>query len=59
MKKNIQLIWSEYRIQHILKHSITTNEVEEVIFQDGNMIINKYQKSNQFPGKYLYLVYRI
>jgi len=57
MAKFITLRWSDYRIQHIARHKITSEEVEEAILQDSNRLIKKYQKSTQFPGKYLYLAY--
>lgn len=57
MTNFIKLRWSEYRIQHIARHNITPEEVEEAIFQDHHRLIKKYQKSTQFPGKYLYLAY--
>lgn len=57
MTKHIKLRWSDYRIQHIAGHDITPKEVEEAIFHDRHKIFKKYQKSTQFPGKYLYLAY--
>lgn len=57
MTKYINLRWSDYRIQHIAEHGITPEEVEEAIFHDRHRIFKKYQKSTEFPGKYLYLVY--
>lgn len=57
MTKYIKLRWSNYRIQHIARHNITPEEVEEAILKNNNRLIKKYQKSTQFPGKYLYLVY--
>ena len=41
MTKFINLRWSEYRIQHIARHNITPEEVEEVIYKDKHRIIRK------------------
>ncbi|MGI5882536.1 MAG: hypothetical protein ACOX7L_05645 [Dethiobacteria bacterium] len=57
MNKYINLRWSDYRIQHIARHGITPEEVEEAILKDDFKLLKKYQKSTSFPGKYLYLAY--
>ena len=57
MSKYINLRWSNYRIQHIARHNITPEEVEEVIHRDKHRIIRKGATSDKFPGKYFYYIF--
>ena len=57
MTQFIKLRWSGYRIQHIARHNITPEEVEEVIFFDKQCFIQKREKSKKYPGSNLYAVF--
>ncbi|MEW5920185.1 MAG: hypothetical protein AB1796_04365 [Bacillota bacterium] len=57
MTKIINLRWSNYRIQHIARHNITPEEVEEVIFQDKFSFIQKREKSKKYPDSYIFAVF--
>ncbi len=57
MTKFIKLRWSEYRIQHIARHNITPEEVEEVIYKDKHCFMVRREKAIKIPGNYLYAVF--
>ena len=57
MTKFIKLRWSEYRIQHIARHNITPEEVEEVIYKDKYCFMVRREKAIKIPGNYLYAVF--
>jgi len=57
MTKFIKLRWSDYRIQHIARHGITPEEVEEVIYRDKHRIIRKGASSSNYPGKHFYYIF--
>ena len=59
MTRFITLRWSEYRIQHIIKHGITPKEVEEVIYLDKHRIIRKGASSEKYLGKHFYYIFGI
>lgn len=57
MTKYIKLRWSNYRIQHIAKHNITPEEVEEAIFEDKHRILRKGASSKDYSGKQFYYAF--
>ena len=59
MTKFIKLRWSEYRIQHIARHGITPEEVEEALLEDSYRIIRKGASSEKYPGKHFYYIFGI
>ena len=57
MTKYINLRWAEKQIQHIARHGITPEEVEEVLYLDKYSFIQKREKSKKYQGSNLYAVF--
>ena len=51
------LNWRPDRIDHIRRHGIGPEEVEEAVFQDTDCLLVKGPKSNRDPSRHLYYVY--
>ncbi len=57
MTKYINLHWSDYRIQHLARHNVTPEEVEEALLEDRHRIIRKGASSEKYPGKHFYYIF--
>lgn len=55
--KFIRLRWSKHRIQHIARHNVNPEEVEEAIFQDKFSFVQRREKSKKYPGSYMIAVF--
>lgn len=46
--------WTNDRVNHISKHNLTPDEVEEAAFNNQHTVVQKLKKSQFYPGKKLY-----
>jgi hypothetical protein len=41
---DIEIIWSEWKIQHIAKHHVEPYEVEEGLFEDSAVVLERQKR---------------
>lgn len=51
------LLWTAERIDHIARHGLTPEEVEEAVFDDPNRFVRRGEVSVRSRKERLYLVY--
>ena len=48
--------WNQKQVDHIAKHNVKPQEVEEAVFEDRDNYIRRIERSRTFPEKYVYKV---
>ncbi|MBI2918362.1 MAG: BrnT family toxin [Chloroflexi bacterium] len=52
-----RLLWKPDRVAHIARHSLTAEEVEEVVFDDPGRRVFRGPRSERDLNRYIYYVY--